>query len=87
VDYWAVALVGAELLGLKRSKSERVERDGVKVIYDWFDEQNGNALVKTCQAMLKVEPEKRMTAAEALDMYLRVYCDDYKGSKRGLTTS
>jgi hypothetical protein len=87
VDYWAVALVGVELLGLKRNKSERVESDGVKVIYDWLDEQNGNALVMMCQAMLKVEPKKRMTAAEALDMYLQAYRDEYKGSKRGLTTS
>ncbi|KAF4625822.1 hypothetical protein G7Y89_g12345 [Cudoniella acicularis] len=84
VDYWACALVGAELIGLKRN-NERIGDEGLKTIHSWLDQQNSNAVVKSCRAMLKVEPEGRMTAEKVLEEYLDPYRGDMKkGSKRAL---
>ena len=72
VDYWACGLVGLELLGLKRS-NERVFEEGLKPIISWLKEQKPHPVLKSCRAMLKIEPSQRMTADEALEKYLEIY--------------
>ena len=82
VDYWACALVGAELVGLKRN-NDRVVDAGFETIHNWLDRQAANPVTRCCKDMLKIEPKQRMTAADALVEHLSGYQGELnKGFKR-----
>lgn len=87
VDYWACALVGAELVGLKRRSNERVAGEDYLLLCHWLDNYTEHAaqpLISVCKGMLKIEPAERMTAADALEKHLVAFhTDAEKGKKRG----
>ncbi|KAG9237244.1 kinase-like domain-containing protein [Amylocarpus encephaloides] len=82
VDYWACALVGAELVGLRRKSNERIAGESYAHLCAWLDEQPSLPLIKVAQEMLQVEPTKRLTAADALVKYLLAFHEVNKGRKR-----
>ncbi|TVY53203.1 Serine/threonine-protein kinase grp [Lachnellula cervina] len=86
VDYWACALVGAELVGLKRRSSERIAGQNYLILCHWLDDYkvpSGQPLIDVCKGMLKIEPAERMTAADALEKHLSdFHIDVNKGRKR-----
>jgi serine/threonine protein kinase len=82
VDYWAVALVGLEIVNL-RSVPGRVTEGNYLELINHLAKKAPHPLVSACKDMLKIEPSQRMTAAEALDKHLSAFdIDTNKGSKR-----
>jgi serine/threonine protein kinase len=86
VDYWACALVGAELVGLKRRTNERIAGESYLMLCYWLDNyavQSAQPLINVCKGMLKIEPAERMTATDALEKHLSdFHMDVHKGRKR-----
>jgi serine/threonine protein kinase len=70
VDYWAVALVGIEMLGYKRTTNIQVTRPIHEEIHHWLDGQPNDPMIECCKGMLQWEPGERMSAADALEAHL-----------------
>jgi serine/threonine protein kinase len=72
VDYWAVALVGLEIL--KYRMRARVRRDQFATVHAWLadhDRVHGpHPIAACCRAMLRWESRARMTAADVLSVHL-----------------
>lgn len=72
VDYWAIALVGFEIL--KYRTRGRVDLDQYTTMHTWLDDydrvRGHHPIAKCCRLMLRWEPQDRMTAADALSFHL-----------------
>ncbi|RDW59456.1 hypothetical protein BP6252_12543 [Coleophoma cylindrospora] len=68
VDYWAAALVGIEIMGCSRP-SLQVTVSTYDEIHAWLDQQKSDPIVLCCKEMLQFEPEKRLTAKQAVAKY------------------
>jgi serine/threonine protein kinase len=75
VDYWAVALVGLEVLGYKHRG--RVDADQFPKIRTWLEDfaqgRTTHPIATSSKAMLQWDPEHRMTAQEALSRHLSAH--------------
>ncbi|CZR60093.1 uncharacterized protein PAC_09988 [Phialocephala subalpina] len=84
VDYWACALVGAELVGLRRRTNERISGENYLLLCHWLDNPVVQSpIIEVCKGMLKIEPAERLTAADALENHLSAFhIHVNKGRKR-----
>jgi serine/threonine protein kinase len=75
VDYWAIALVGLELIGFKnRGRVDTVQYPKIKAWLEDFERGQGpHPIAACCKSMLQWEPQDRMTAADALSRHLSAY--------------
>jgi len=75
VDYWAVALVGLEVLGFKHRG--RVDADQFTKIQSWLDDyeqgRSPHPIAICSRAMLRWDPQDRITAQEALSRHLSAH--------------
>jgi serine/threonine protein kinase len=81
VDIWAAALVGVELIGFRKS-ADKVTEAVYRDIRVWLGKRAKHPLAPCCMAMLRYEAEDRLSAAEALDSYLKGYIEPEKSTKR-----
>jgi hypothetical protein len=72
VDYWAVALVGLEIL--KYRLCGRMSKDQFAITHTWLDDydrvRGPHPIAQCCRSMLQWEPQERMAAADALAIHL-----------------
>jgi serine/threonine protein kinase len=86
VDYWAVALVGLEVLGYKNRG--RMDADQFLKARAWLEDfergRGPHPITACCEAMLQWEPQDRMSAADALSRHLSThrYQSQSKDQKR-----
>jgi serine/threonine protein kinase len=75
VDYWAVALVGLEIL--KYRLCGRIGKDQFAIIHTWLDDYDRvrglHPITQCCRSMLQWESQERMRAADALSILLADY--------------
>lgn len=88
VDYWAVALVGIELMGYEMP-GVRVTAEIYGKMHKWLKDEPKplDAIGECCKGMLQLQPGDRLTAAKALQGCLSPFTDSSNDvGKRPLDT-
>ncbi len=83
VDLWATALVGAELIGYRKS-ADKVTEATYENIHKYLSRNLKHPLALCCKEMLQYRAQDRMSAAKALEKHFQGYLglEPMKGSKR-----